>query len=309
MNALTTYLRLTAILACLLVGQDLSAYYNPTTGRWLSRDPIAEQGGLNLYGFVLNNGVNNIDPVGLKVKICDGGLEEFLAHYQVHSFTYEEGMLQGAARYNNGSLLSEIAAKLISSPRTFRIADKSQLEKHIQARRRVVHNAKNAHFRFAGGSDRDMNSDYWNNQRGQVPTPSPGNSWISSFQDIFNNPDKYGLDCNRGAAACVLAASNLVDGWNSYEQINATGDDDWDDWVPGDWGALRNNNKNAGIAGQENIIYVGDDLFWGNISRPNDQRINPQSWWIDFMKSTGEGARSPTLSTRRRFPKDGLQIE
>ena len=30
-------------------------YYRADTGRWLSRDPIMEHGGLNLYGFVLNN--------------------------------------------------------------------------------------------------------------------------------------------------------------------------------------------------------------------------------------------------------------
>jgi RHS repeat-associated protein len=29
-------------------------YYQPTTGRWLSRDPIEEKGGLNLYDFVSN---------------------------------------------------------------------------------------------------------------------------------------------------------------------------------------------------------------------------------------------------------------
>jgi integrase/recombinase XerD len=29
-------------------------YYNPTTGRWPSRDPIGEEGGLNLYGFVVS---------------------------------------------------------------------------------------------------------------------------------------------------------------------------------------------------------------------------------------------------------------
>lgn len=27
-------------------------YYNPEMGRWLNRDPIEEEGGLNLYGFV-----------------------------------------------------------------------------------------------------------------------------------------------------------------------------------------------------------------------------------------------------------------
>ena len=41
-------------------------YYNAETGRWLNRDPIEEQGGLNLYGFILNDGINSIDFLGLK---------------------------------------------------------------------------------------------------------------------------------------------------------------------------------------------------------------------------------------------------
>ena len=32
---------------------------------WLSRDPIAERGGLNLYGYVGNNPIGSIDPLGL----------------------------------------------------------------------------------------------------------------------------------------------------------------------------------------------------------------------------------------------------
>jgi RHS repeat-associated protein len=39
--------------------------YNPSIGRWLSRDPIAEVGGINLYAYVENNSVNLIDPSGL----------------------------------------------------------------------------------------------------------------------------------------------------------------------------------------------------------------------------------------------------
>lgn len=38
--------------------------YDPETGRWPSRDPIEEEGGLNLYGFVENNGVNEWDYLG-----------------------------------------------------------------------------------------------------------------------------------------------------------------------------------------------------------------------------------------------------
>ena len=40
-------------------------YYDPVTGRWPSRDPIAEAGGINLYGFTGNNGVNETDFLGL----------------------------------------------------------------------------------------------------------------------------------------------------------------------------------------------------------------------------------------------------
>jgi hypothetical protein len=39
-------------------------YYDPQLGRWTSRDPIGERGGLNLYGFVGNDGVNSFDLLG-----------------------------------------------------------------------------------------------------------------------------------------------------------------------------------------------------------------------------------------------------
>ncbi len=39
-------------------------YYDPVTGRWPSRDPIEEEGGLNLYGFVGNDSINDTDLLG-----------------------------------------------------------------------------------------------------------------------------------------------------------------------------------------------------------------------------------------------------
>lgn len=44
-------------------------YYSPVVGRWLSRDPIGENGGTNLYAFVGNDGVNGWDYLGLKVSV------------------------------------------------------------------------------------------------------------------------------------------------------------------------------------------------------------------------------------------------
>ena len=40
-------------------------YYKPKTGNWLTRDPINESGGENLYGFVNNNPINQFDKLGL----------------------------------------------------------------------------------------------------------------------------------------------------------------------------------------------------------------------------------------------------
>lgn len=52
--------------AALLVGSAplAQAFYNPTTGRWLSRDPIEERGGQNVYQFVGNNAIERFDLLG-----------------------------------------------------------------------------------------------------------------------------------------------------------------------------------------------------------------------------------------------------
>jgi len=48
-------------------------YLDPLTGRWPSRDPIEEEGGDNLYGFVGNDGVNKRDYLGRQDAAIDFG--------------------------------------------------------------------------------------------------------------------------------------------------------------------------------------------------------------------------------------------
>ena len=39
-------------------------YYDPRTGRWLNRDPLAERGGFNLYQFCFGEPIGWLDPLG-----------------------------------------------------------------------------------------------------------------------------------------------------------------------------------------------------------------------------------------------------
>ena len=50
--------------ACLLLPQAAQCFYNPSTGRWLNRDPIEEGGGNNLYSFAGNRPVMAFDVDG-----------------------------------------------------------------------------------------------------------------------------------------------------------------------------------------------------------------------------------------------------
>jgi RHS repeat-associated protein len=64
-------------------GLSLAVYraYSPDLARWLSRDPIAEKGGLNLYTYVGGNPVNFLDELGLEQKPHgedDGGFRYYI---------------------------------------------------------------------------------------------------------------------------------------------------------------------------------------------------------------------------------------
>lgn len=69
-------------LSWLALPASVSAFYNPSTGRWLSRDPVNEPGSqvsvrgrktfdrdeeMNLYVFVANRPVSTVDAFGLAV--------------------------------------------------------------------------------------------------------------------------------------------------------------------------------------------------------------------------------------------------
>ncbi len=77
-------------------------YYDPVTGRWPSRDPLQEFGGINLFGSLGNNPLNHSDYLGLSEPCCDedtvsAGGSELAGKYtrakdELESRGYEPGM-------------------------------------------------------------------------------------------------------------------------------------------------------------------------------------------------------------------------
>ena len=55
--------------AVMFIAQSALAFYDPNIGRWINRDPIGENGGMNLYGFVGDNPINNVDRFGLDMWV------------------------------------------------------------------------------------------------------------------------------------------------------------------------------------------------------------------------------------------------
>ncbi|MEP2775849.1 MAG: RHS repeat-associated core domain-containing protein [Luteolibacter sp.] len=76
-------------------------FYDPVTGRWPSRDPIAERGGVNLYGFVQNSGLNKFDVLGMKKWTIQGGKP---------LGGVNDSSAKGDSGYRSGSGSSKIAA-------------------------------------------------------------------------------------------------------------------------------------------------------------------------------------------------------
>jgi len=64
--------------------------YDPVTARWLSRDPVGERGGVNLYTYVGNSPLAFIDPIGL-FQMCHRDLQARLPYAQHCYVQYADG--------------------------------------------------------------------------------------------------------------------------------------------------------------------------------------------------------------------------
>lgn len=173
--------------------------YTPATGRWSSRDPIGEKGGINLYGFVMNAPVDFVDPFGWKkfkipqeLKDCctDGdvtaGEAELLRKYKAA----EQELLsrniprgQFPSKYSCIQTSSKVITALIPYPKCW----SCYLERryyHWWAPDGLNHQVVICESFSKTGNDKELIFDYWGNNFGTD---------VSRFRKIPYLKDQYSV--------------------------------------------------------------------------------------------------------------------
>ena len=115
-----------------------------------------------------------------------------------------------------------------------------------------------------------------------------------AIRDLFINPREYAISC--------LAATYLVMRAGGGANLASDYNVDRGDWIPGDWGFIQNTNHNPGEVGYEgeNIIYLGNDQYWGLITEGS--RVGTLGSWEMFIQTWGAAKLQPT----RKWPTVGM---
>ncbi len=196
---------------------------------------------------------------------------------------------------------SQIISDMLQSPRVFKIKGYSSNStvnnffKHINARKGIIDFAAKKKYTFGAGAAFKMNPRYWK-PVGNKYRLKRGVNRREAFEDVNKNPQKYSLACSAATNITMMAGS----GFSNIVKDNNVNDQDW---VPGDWGYIKNTNFPGFPIGREgeNIINVSTGLFWGHLSKTNTYRsINA---WHKIVKAWHGAAK---LLKWRKRPKVGL---
>jgi RHS repeat-associated protein len=246
--------------------------YSPVLGRWLSRDPIGETGGVNTCAFVGNDPINGMDPLGLwrASGIWSGKWDASKGAYTYiaqacKNKSDSEDTLQKLAQDITGDQSDASAIKTISKGNSLCYDVSALLAKlETMIRGNVVAAARQ------GVSALSWDGTGTYNYGADVKSRD-----ISSYFSPNFNPDAV-IECN-GTALLTLAKGTQDTIPNEFNSIYGTaGGVPLTDLhsvaeanaSPGDWGAFLNNGNYATIHkgggwAQENVIYLGNNLWAG----------------------------------------------
>jgi hypothetical protein len=203
-------------------------------------------------------------------------------------------VLQLILLYLKDDLESEIIKGILASGRKLDLwgTDKEMeqsLRAHIDARKGVVEFAEANRFQFDPGKTR-MNPDYWEETDAPEWALKPGVSREEAYKDLHKHPEEYALGCKQATSITMFAGSGFSE---IVEDLNVRPGD----WIPGDWGYIRNIGTGKIDPGEEgeNIIYLGSGRFWG---LSNKKAIRTLDEWFNQVKAWNGAAE--IKNTRKR---------
>ena len=247
-----------------------------------------------------------LDPMGTKIVAKCEVAEWLIESKRVDAFDMQQigdkdlYVYSGNATYSQGWVESEILGKMIRSDHEFRVLEGTieNLQEHVDVRLKIIENASNKQILFGAGQDWTVHH-----------TTNPPPVWLDdpqAFYESVNNP----LTC----LACNDVTTMVLQGATGGKKLEVRSRSIW---IPGDAGYIENTNFNpntwdAGYEG-ENIIYVGDDMFWGHISNNNDyKRLDgpTNDFWTGLISNwtSSDGTQQGKALVQKdvKYPGNGL---
>jgi RHS repeat-associated protein len=312
-------------------------YYDASAGRWLSRDPIKEQGGNNILSFSGNDLINSVDGHGLSIIVCKA--DDYLGGLGLtkdKDYAPEENnknLLQaklGSSYSFDGSLEKEIIWKMLQDDRVFNVKDLSvdNLKLNVLARKNIVDaitqwGPPRAKFPNDDGEN-EWNPAYWSApdvvKDGALSSAAINDAFSADSASNYTMGCKYTADLillkgvldTIGAKAfdSALAANGersvYTSAFGPFKLLKSTDvapgleNPTMKNWVPGDKGYIKG-GAGRGLAAGENILYMGNGQFWGV---PHG-KADSLGAMMDRVKGFSNLQASET--GRRIYPGVGLQ--
>jgi len=281
-------------------------WYDPVNGRWTAKDPIAEAGGLNLYGMVGNDAVNSVDVLG-HIILCNCQLDRAFKEFGVSNWN-EEGSSDTVHRYtrtvenishtpDKKSLQKLIVIRMMNSNIAFEIDPSDCYEnfkKHVHRRIEIIENTKNAKFGWPKPTDSES-----------LPPRDPGIA-PQKYYDLANDPSTK-VGCMEGSSICTGGPGLPYSAIMPYPAVPAG--EGAGRPVPGDTGYFRNTGTVRGRADDgENVIHVGlrnkEEMFWGHL--PGGGLSLSYQEWSGTLRQLFQIERVSWESGS--YPKAGLRV-
>jgi len=246
-----------------LLPQPATAFYNPSTGRWLSRDRLGESGGVGLYISANNDLICRIDALGLWTHdIWTGGW----GAYDGNAYADCGDTLDGLAELVTGNRAD---ASLLKAPQPIAPGQKVDITPLLT----VLEGRLRANV--ANATTLDFGPSF-----GQINVPTFFNSGSSGVDAFFDDTGVAAtVDC--GLGALIMLAKGLLDtiGAADFNGLHYQYNKFPTKRLPdpsvgklkiGDVAFLSNyldylqkTHEAQPLWAGENVIKVGDNRYWG----------------------------------------------